>query len=198
MIEENKLEEKTNKEVKKKKSSAKSNSKKLGWFQSFNPNAGNVPYNISMFNQGFGSSMSEDLEDNSNKIYNLLNYIDSVTENRYDLLNYFLSIELKEDQLAELYNFITGEGKYPKDIYDKLEEYELDNKIITEGFEDIIKKAELTPDGRRILSEVEWDKLWDKNFSAYENKKYMSLEEYDEYAKLTRRFGKKYVCKSID
>lgn len=194
MIEENKLEEKTNKEVKKKKSSAKSNSKKLGWFQSFNPNAGNVSYNISMFNQGFGGSMSEGLEDVSNKVYNLLNYIDSVTENRYDLLNYFLSIEFREDQLNELYNFIIEEGKHPKDIYDKLEEYELDSKIITEGFEDIIKKAELAPDGRKILSEVEWDTLWDKNFSKYENKKQLSYEESKEYDKLTSLFGRKYVC----
>lgn len=135
------MEEKINKKDKKRKSTAKSNSKKLGWFQTFNPDAGNVPYNISMFNQGFGYSMSEDLEDISNKVYNLLNYIDSITENRYDLLNYFLSTGLREDQLNEFYNFIIEEGKHPKDIYDKLEEYELDSKIITEGFEDTIKKS---------------------------------------------------------
>lgn len=192
------IEEKKSKKKNNKKSIAKSNSGKLGWFQSFNPDAGNVPFNISMFNQGFGMSMGEDLEDPQDKIYSLLNNIDRVYDNRYDLLNYFLSIEFQPEELNDLYNFIVGEEENPEAIYNKLEEYELNNKIITEGFEDIIKKAELTPDGRKILSETEWDALWDKNFSKYEDKKYMSLEEYKEYSKLTRMFGRKYVCSSIN
>ena len=192
------IEEKKSKKKNSKKPIAKSNSGKLGWFQSFNPDAGNVPFNISMFNQGFGMSMGEDLEDPQDKIYSLLNNIDRVYDNRYDLLNYFLSIEFQPEELNDLYNFIVGEEENPEAIYNKLEEYELNNKIITEGFEDVIKKAELTPDGRKILSETEWDALWDKNFSKYEDKKYMSLEEYKEYSKLTRMFGGKYVCSSIN
>ncbi len=188
------IEEKKNRKKNSKKPIAKSNSGKLGWFQSFNPDAGNVPFNISMFNQGFGMSMGEDLEDPQDKIYSLLNNIDRVYDNRYDLLNYFLSIEFQPEELNDLYNFIVGEEENPEAIYNKLEEYELNNKIITEGFEDIIKKAELTPDGRKILSETEWDALWDKNFSKYENKKQLSYEESKEYDSLTSLFGRKYVC----
>lgn len=188
------IEEKKNRKKNSKKPIAKSNSGKLGWFQSFNPDAGNVPFNISMFNQGFGMSMGEDLEDPQDKIYSLLNNIDRVYDNRYDLLNYFLSIEFQPEELNDLYNFIIEEEENPEAIYNKLEEYELNNKIITEGFEDVIKKAELTPDGRKILSETEWDALWDKNFSKYENKKQLSYEESKEYDSLTSLFGRKYVC----
>ena len=188
------IEEKKSKKKNSKKPIAKSNSGKLGWFQSFNPDAGNIPFNISMFNQGFGMSMGEDLEGPQDKIYSLLNNIDRVYDNRYDLLNYFLSIEFQPEELNDLYNFIIEEEENPEAIYNKLEEYELNNKIITEGFEDVIKKAELTPDGRKILSETEWDALWDKNFSKYEDKKQLSYEESKEYDNLTSLFGRKYVC----
>ena len=60
--------------------------------------------------------------------------------------------------------------------------------------------------GHTSQNSVSWDSSsrwgtrteYNSDTGKYEDKKYMSLEEYKEYSKLTRMFGGKYVCSSIN
>lgn len=62
--------------------------------------------------------------------------------------------------------------------------------------EDLDKYLEMAPTykGKKLISEKAWDTLWDKLFGKYEKKEKFSIDEYEEYTRLTREFGERYIC----
>lgn len=65
--------------------------------------------------------------------------------------------------------------------------------LIDEDLDEYVKRAPVH-NGKKVLSERAWEALWEREFGKYDDKEVFTVAEYDEYARVTREFGEKYVC----